>query len=151
MRVRKFRPEDARACSRIIIRNFRTVISKEDPAPTIRNLIKDSNPKAIINKSKKRKYFVAVEKEEILGIGGYDSEGIHTFFVNTRLHGKGIGKAILARVLADAKKTGMRVMMCNSSLCAERFYASSGFRRIGKKTVPFNGSKITFIEMKKLL
>ncbi|MBW2965184.1 GNAT family N-acetyltransferase [Candidatus Woesearchaeota archaeon] len=151
MRVRKFRPEDAPACSRIIIRNFRTVISKENPKQTTDFLISGNSPKALLAKSRKRKYFVAADKGRILGIGGYALDGAHTFFVDTRLHGKGTGKAIMVRVLRDARKDGIKTLKVNSSLYAEKFYASCGFRRLRKITVPFHESTITVIVMKKSL
>ena len=151
MRVRKFRPEDAKECSRIILHNFRTINSSEDPKATIRKLIEDSSPKKLIEKSKERKYFVAVEKEGILGIGGYDKSELHTFFVKPKLHGKGVGKKIIKRVLDEARKDKIKVMKCASSLYAEKFYASFGFKRVRRKTIPFHRSTLTFIEMVKKL
>jgi GNAT superfamily N-acetyltransferase len=151
MRVRRFRPADAKQCSRIIIKNFLKVNNKEDPKKTIQILVDSSTPEDIIVKSKKRHHFVAVEKGKVVGIGGYKDDVLHTFFVDPSMHGKGIGKALLARTLKEAKKEGIRVMKCNSSLYAEKFYASCGFRKIRKKKIPFHGSTLTYIDMRKRL
>jgi N-acetylglutamate synthase-like GNAT family acetyltransferase len=44
---------------------------------------------------------------------------------------KGIGRLLLDVCLAEAREAGIRTMMCQSTLPAEAFYATAGFRRIG--------------------
>lgn len=70
MRVRKFRKEDARKISNIIKRNFLEVNSKIYSKETVNALIKDSTPTRLIEKSRTRHYYVAIENNVILGIGG---------------------------------------------------------------------------------
>jgi N-acetylglutamate synthase-like GNAT family acetyltransferase len=152
MRIRKFRKEDAEQVSKIMKRNFLEVNSKVYSKDTIDALLKDSTPKRMVEKSKKRHYYVAVEKDEILGIGGYEGNGkneIHTFFVNPDVHGKGVGKKLMQRVLKDAKREGIKVMNCASTHYAEKFYESFGFKSFGEKMVPFYNAALPFIQMRK--
>jgi N-acetylglutamate synthase-like GNAT family acetyltransferase len=151
MRVRRFKPADAAQCSRIAIKNFSTVNSKEYPKKTIQQLIKHSTAKGMITKSKKGHYFVAVEKGKVVGMGGYKDDELHSFFVDPRMHGKRIGKAILIRVLKEAKKEGICVMKCYSSFYGEKFYAACGFHRIRKKKILYHGATLTYIDMRKKL
>ena len=151
MRIRKFRKEDAQRASNIIKKNFLEVNSKIYPKKTVTALIKDSTPTRLIEKSKTRHYYVAIENDNILGIGGYEEDNIHTFFVKLKIHGKGIGKKLMERVLDDAKKEGIKIMNCASTHYAEKFYTSFGFKRIREKTIPFYNTKLTFVQMKKRL
>ena len=151
MYIRKFKKEDAQKVSNISKKNFLEVNSKEYSKETVNALIKDSTPSLIIEKSKTRHYYVAVENDKILGVGAYQKDNIHSFFVNPKLHGKGIGKKLMERVLKDAKKEGIKIMNCASSHYAEKFYISFGFKRIEEKTVPFYDTKLTFVLMKKKL
>ena len=151
MRIRKFRKEDAQEVSNIIKKNFLEVNSKTYSKETINALIKDSTPARIIEKSKTRKYYVAVENNLILGVGGYEKDNLHTFFVKPKIHGKGIGKKLMERILKDAKKEDIKIMNCPSTHYAEKFYASLGFKRIGEKTISFCDTTLTFVQMKKKL
>ncbi|MBN2458544.1 GNAT family N-acetyltransferase, partial [Candidatus Woesearchaeota archaeon] len=151
MRVRKFRKEDAQKASNIIKRNLLEVNSKKYTKATVNALIKDSTPARLIEKSKTRHYYIAIENEQILGIGGYEEANLHTFFVKPKIHGKGVGKRLMERVLKDAKKEGVKIMHCASTHYADKFYASFGFKRIREKTVPFYGTTLTFVQMKKRL
>ena len=151
MRVRKFRKEDAQKVSNIIKKNFLEVNSKMYSKETVNTLINNSTPTRLIEKSKTRHYYVAIENDVILGIGGYEEDDIHTFFVKPKIHGKGIGKKLMERVLKDAKREGIKVMNSASTHYAEKFYASFGFKRIGEKTVPFYDTTLTFVQMKKRL
>ena len=137
MRVRKFRKEDAQKVSNIVKKNLLEINSKKYSKDTVNALINDSTPTRLIEKSKTRHYYVAIENNEILGIGGYENDDIHTFFVKPRNHGKGIGKKLMERVLKDAKKEGVKIMNSASTHYAEKFYASLGFKRIAERTVPF--------------
>jgi N-acetylglutamate synthase-like GNAT family acetyltransferase len=151
MRIRKFRKEDARKVSSIIKRNFIEVNSKKYSTKTIKALIKDSAPQSLIKKSKTRHYYVALEQNKLLGIGGYEKDDIHTFFVKTTIHGRGIGKKLMERVLKDAKAEGIKIMHCASTHYAEKFYTSLGFQRIEEKTVSFQGTALPVVLMKKRL
>jgi GNAT superfamily N-acetyltransferase len=151
MRIRRFRKEDAGKCSDIIRKCFQTVNSRDYSKKSIEEQVENNSPKNLIERSKKTSYFVAAEKNNILGIGGYDKIKVHTFFVDSRFHRKGIGKKILERVLSEAKKDGIETLDAWSTFYAEGFYSSFGFRKIREFTLPGKHSPITFILMRKKL
>jgi len=151
MRIRRFRKEDAGKCSDIIRKCFQTVNSRDYPKKSIEEQVENNSPKNLIERSKKTSYFVAAEKNDILGIGGYDKIKVHTFFVDSGLHRKGIGKKIMERVLSEANKDGIKTLDAWSTFYAEGFYSSFGFRKIREFTLPGKHSSITFILMRKKL
>lgn len=151
MRIRRFRPEDAKIVSNIIKQNFLKVNSEHYSQETIAVLIKESTSKKLIEKSKTRHLYVAIDKDVILGVAGYEEDELHTFFVRKNIHGRGVGKKLMERVLKDAKNEGIKVMNSASTHYAEKFYASFGFKKIEEKTVEYHGAPLSFVLMKKKL
>jgi len=152
MRIRKFRKEDAVKASNVIKKGFQVLIGKGYTKESIEVQIKENSPKNLIIKSKTVKYYVAVEKDRILGIGGYDAIKVHAVFVPPEHHRKGIGKKIMERILKDAKKDNIKSLKVWSTFYAENFYKSFGFKKIKKLNLKCsNDSPITFIEMLKKL
>ncbi len=150
MHIRRFRKEEAIEASDIIKRGFQ-LNSPYYTEESIQEQIEGNSPKKLIEKSKKAHYFVATENEEILGIGGYDNEKVHTLFVDPKHHRKGIGKGILERALSEAKRDGIRTLDTWSTFHAEQFYAAFGFKKIKQFTLQCKYSSISFILMRKKL
>lgn len=67
-------------------------------------------------------YFVAENRGKILGIGGYSTEKIHTFFVRPEIQGQGIGGRIMEKILDEASKDRIKTLKCWSTLSAVKFY-----------------------------
>ena len=150
MRIRKFRKQEAVKASNIIKKGFQLNSSYYDKE-SIEEQIEANSPKKLIEKSKKVDYFVATEKDRILGIGGYDKVKAHTFFVDPKHHRKGIAKNIMERVISEAKKHEIKTLDTWSTFHAEKFYISVGFKKIKKFTLKCKYSTITFILMRKKL
>lgn len=66
--------------------------------------------------------FAALETEK-----GY----VDTMFVHPEYQGKGIGAALMSRVLESARETGVRRVTLKASRNAEAFYGRFGFVSIG--------------------
>lgn len=147
--VRKFKDNDAQEVSEIIKVGWRSLISKNYSKTAVENQIKENSPKKLIEKSKKVRYFVAEGKNKILGIGGYDEEKVQTFFVKSEEHEKGIGRALMKKVLTEAKKEGIQFLDCWSTFQAEKFYGFFGFERKKIITIGDNNNLISFILMTK--
>ena len=101
-------------------------------------------------------YYVAETEPSILiGCGGWTAakpgsgeiiEGeahIRHFAIHPEWTRRGIGKALLARCISDARSIGIRRLHCFSTLNAEPFYRASGFQTIGLIDVPM-GPTIAF-------
>lgn len=151
MRVRKFRKTDATKASNIVKRGFEISNARFYKKSSITEQVEANSPKNLIEKAKNVQYFVAVEKDEILGIGGYDTKKVHTLFVNPEHQGKGIGKKIIERILSEAEKDGIKSLDSWSTFQAEKFYAKAGFKKIKVFTLKCQHSSIDFLLMRKRL
>ena len=74
----------------------------------------------------------AFDKHLLIGIIGVHREKQHIslFFVLPHYHRQGIGKSLFYYVMSDCNFTYITV---HSSTYAETFYASLGFKKVGKK------------------
>src|SRR5688572_1946790 len=73
--------------------------------------------------------FVAVVDEEIVGMAEIEPDGIIGFFyVHPSWQGRGIGKALLAFLEAQAAKWDVSVISAEVSITAKAFFLSRGFR-----------------------
>lgn len=151
MRVRKFRKEDAQKASNIIKRGFEISNAPFYKKGSIAEQVEANSPKNLVEKTKNVQYFVAVEKDQILGIGGYDTKKVHTLFVDPEHQGKGIGKKIIERILSEAKKDGIKNLDSWSTFQAEKFYIKAGFKKIKEFTLQCQHSSIDFVLMRKRL
>lgn len=93
-------------------------------------------------------YFVAELDGDLLGAGGWSREapggGVrpglgHVRHVATRATAtrRGVGRAILQTVLADAHAEGVTELFCLSTLTAVPFYESQGFRAGRRRDLAF--------------
>jgi predicted N-acetyltransferase YhbS len=147
LRIRRFRPEDARACSRIIRQNHCRFAAFEDGLETAKKLSRGNSPKALLKKSNRRTFFVAVQEERIVGLAGYEKNEVKTVFVDLKMHGQGVGSKLLKHILAVLARQGKRKIVLMSSVVAEDFYKKFGFRRVRKKTIDWEGVPLTYVDM----
>ena len=95
-------------------------------------------------------YYVAQEGEDILGAGGWTRDGkdprhghIRHVATDDRHLRRGVARAILEHCLSVAQDNGIKTMECWSTLTAETFYQSVGFKTLGPKDVEL-GAGILF-------
>jgi GNAT superfamily N-acetyltransferase len=102
-------------------------------------LMSRANPKLLASGS----YYIAEIGGSAAGCGGWtiDKPGsgeviagvghIRHFATHPAHLRKGVARLLLEHCLAEARAAGIRVMMSQSTLPAEQFYAAAGFRRVG--------------------
>jgi len=150
MRIRRFIPEDAIQASNLVKKGW-LANSSYYSHESIKEQIEANSPENLIKKSKKVNYFVIAQKDKILGIGGYDKNKVHTFFVDPEYQRKSIGRKILQKVLSEAKKKHIKQLDAWSTFYAEKFYSSFGFKKIKVFTLQCKYSSIDFVLMRKEL
>ena len=149
--IRKFRIDDAKDVYEIIRDNFINIDLGGHTSEGIRLQIEGNSPINLIERSKKINYYVITFKEKIIGICGFDKEKIHTFFIHINYHKKGFGALLLKAILLRAKGEGIKTISTWSTIYAEKFYESFGFKRLKEITLPEGKEDIILIEMKKIL
>jgi len=73
---------------------------------------------------------VAEVGSRILGFGALDPDTgrVCAIYVRPAHTRKGIGSAILAALISEAKRLGLRQLHCHASLNAREFYEHAGFK-----------------------
>ncbi|MFH1420366.1 MAG: GNAT family N-acetyltransferase [Candidatus Aenigmatarchaeota archaeon] len=149
MQIRKFKKGDEIKVSNIIRRCLREVNSKDYHKKVITNLCKFFTPSQIIKNSKNRTIFVAIENDKLVGTASLKGDKVFTVFVNSDMHGKGIGSKLMDKIEDLAKKKGYKTIKVPASLTAFEFYKKRGYKKI--KIVHSKEHGDTTIEMKKKL
>jgi N-acetylglutamate synthase-like GNAT family acetyltransferase len=148
MQIRRFRKEEAKKVSSLIRKCLREVNSKDYSKKVIDFMCSHFSPKTVIANSEKRRIFVAVEKERILGTASLHDNVILTVFVNPNIQCKGIGRKLMNKVESEAKKNGFKSVKLPSSLTAIDFYKKLGYKKVKEKYDKNFGKTVI---MKKLL
>src|SRR3989304_8733021 len=130
MNIRKFNADDVLEVSKIIKKCFTIQNLGGYSKESIEHQINENSPEKLIENSNNVRYFVLLDNDKILGVGGYDNKKIRTFFIDPEYQNKGIGKLLLSHILTEAKNEGINELKCWSTKYAEKFYNKNGFKKI---------------------
>ncbi len=151
MKIRKFRKTDARKVSNILRKTQCEVLDKYYPRKVISAFCRENTTAKILEKSKTVNYFVAEDKNKLVGFVGIKGNWIKTLHVIPSSHGKGVGKKLVKYVDKLSMKRGIKTLFVNSSIYAEPFYKKCGFIRVRQKTAVIDGTKYKIVFMKKMV
>lgn len=160
---RPARPEDAEAVTALLSRSYTKLFDAWYDAPTLTAalpIMTQANPALLESDG----WFVVEEDGALIGCGGWSAEepesgrivpgeghGRH-FATDPKHLRRGIGRAIWAASAAQARAQGVRRMVVYSSLPAESFYESLGFRPIRQRFVTLpGGARFVSVEMEAML
>lgn len=135
--IRPFRPEDARAVSRLIRRVLLEVNSKDYPEEGVLPFVELYTPKTVLELAGEGSTYVAVEGEELLACGSVvplktpGEAEIRALFVRPDVEGKGIGREVMAVLETDPHFRSARRVLVSASLTAHLFYEKLGYRYVG--------------------
>lgn len=125
--IRPARCEDAEGISRAIISALRKTNARDYSAAVIARVEGSFSPAAILDFLKRRTVFVAVVEDSIVGTASLEGEVVRTVFILPEYQGRGIGRALMARVERAAITSNVAILAVPSSVTAEPFYAKLGF------------------------
>jgi GNAT superfamily N-acetyltransferase len=139
---------DAEAVTAVLGASYPRLMAGHYDADTLAGLlplITVAQPKLLAS----GRYYVAAAAEgAIVGCGGWSHERpgsggfepglghIRHFATHPDWTGRGIGRALFARCVADAAREGVTRFECNSNLNAEGFYRTLGFVPVRRIMVP---------------
>lgn len=129
MRIRPFKPSDARRISYLIRKTLRESNSRDYSPATIDFLVRRYSPANLLRMSTTRRIFVVELGSRLVATGSLDGSEILSFFVNPRYHRRGIGRRLLAHLEALATRAGHDQVFLNSSITALPFYRALGYRK----------------------
>lgn len=145
--IRAASRDDAPAISRVIIAALRES-NAQDYSPEIINQVEQSfSPAAIQHLLTQRRVYVATIDRLIVATASLDRDVVRSVFVAPSHQGAGIGKKLMETLESVAIKQDLDRLRVPSSITAEGFYASMGFKKIRDE---FHGAERTIIMEKQL-
>ncbi|HCF7340383.1 TPA: GNAT family N-acetyltransferase [Pseudomonas aeruginosa] len=145
--VRPATSGDAVAISRVVIAALRESNSQDYPPDVIAQVEQSFSPEAIITKLTRRKVFVALLGENIIGTAGLDGDVVRSVFVDPAHQKGGIGRHLMDVIHTAAASSGVGAVRVPSSITAESFYAALGYQKIRDE---FHGAERTIVMEKRL-
>ena len=139
---------DAPAISRTIIKTLRESNAQDYSSKIIDQVTQSFSPQAILHLLTQRQVLVATIDSHIVATASLDQDVIRSVFVDPSYQGKGIGRGLMEGIQSIAINAGLNLLRVPSSITAEGFYASLGFKKIRDA---FHESERTIIMAKTLV
>jgi putative acetyltransferase len=96
--------------------------------------------------------FVAVLDNEIVGYADIQDDGyIDHFFCHWNHQGKGIGKALIQKLIAAGQKKCINRLYSHASITAKPFFEHFGFKEVKKQEVKIRGQVLTNYVLEKFV
>lgn len=107
------------------------------------------------------RYFLAEEEGRVLGAGGWSPEApaggrvvrglghVRHVATDARAVRRGVGRALMEQVFAQARAERVLHLSCLSTLTAVPFYEAVGFRPLRRVTLHFGGAPFAAVEMER--
>ena len=148
-RLRAGRPEDAPALVALKRDTIQRVNSRDySPEQIAAWLPGEDAVAAMPARLAGRHVVVAEDGGMILGFGDLGDDGlIDQFFVAADAQGRGVGRAILTALLAEADRRGLPSVHSHVSVTARPFFQRLGFRVEAQQTVTVRGVNLTNFRM----
>lgn len=155
-------PADEAALSDVLYASYSTVLSgwyRPEALKTAARFMGRAQPALLAS----GRYLVAERDGRILGCGGWSREApggggliprlshVRHFATHPDHLGQGVGGAVLARSLDEARQDGAVEMEAISTLAAEAFYAHNGFIRMADRMMSFGGAPFMAVLMRRRL
>ncbi|MDD2040103.1 GNAT family N-acetyltransferase [Pseudomonas putida] len=145
--VRPATSSDAAAISRVVLAALRESNSQDYSPDVIAQVEQSFCPEAITTQLAKRRVFVALLGENIIGTAGLDGDVVRGVFVDPAHQKGGIGRHLMSVIHATATRAGFGTLRVPSSITAEEFYASLEYQKIRDE---FHGAERTIVMEKRL-
>lgn len=92
---------------------------------------------------------VATEGRDLLGFAELAEDGrIDLFYVHHDHQGKGIGRALMQRLRAEAASRGLHQLYCEASITARPFFENMGFEFVEDRELERKGKHVPVLLMK---
>ena len=128
--IRKACPEDSSAISTITIAAIEETNAKDYPASVVAKLPENFSPEQIAKRMLVRDTYVSVADGKITGTASLDKNTVRSVFVTPKLHGFGIGLALMKHIEKLATLNGISELTVPSSITAEGFYRKLGYEKV---------------------
>lgn len=145
--VRSATNKDAAAISRVVLAALRESNSQDYPPDVIAQVERSFAPETVIAQLAKRRVFVALLGENIIGTAALDRDVVRSVFVDPAHQKGGIGRHLMDVIHGSAALAGIGVVRVPASITAEKFYAALGYQKVRDE---FHGAERTIVMEKQL-
>lgn len=91
---------------------------------------------------------VATQGRDLLGFAELADDGrIDLFYVHHAHQGKGVGRALMQRLRAEAASRGLHQLYCEASITARPFFENMGFEFVENRELDRKGKKVPVLLM----
>ncbi len=135
MKIRKYKKTDLKEAARLISKTFARFNNTEGTKKGVRDYIERYTPREK-NLSKIKDefartpiFYVAVEKNKIIGLVRGKPNKLGNLFVDGKYHRKNIGRRLVSRFEEEAKKKKSKLIKVSASLYSVPFYQKMGYKK----------------------
>jgi N-acetylglutamate synthase-like GNAT family acetyltransferase len=147
IQIRNASATDAPTISNTIINALRESNARDYSPEIIEQVVRSFSAPAVMKMLTERQVMVATVDGHIVATASLQANTIRSVFVDPDYQAKGIGRQLMERIESLAANAGLSILSVPSSITAEGFYASLGFRKIRDE---FHQSERTIIMVKTL-
>ena len=142
LKIVEYKEKYLEQISNLIIQDLLTVNSNDYGIERVKKMAEDFTVEKLQNSlSKRKKVFVALIDDNIVGTAGIDKSWysddeywILTVFVKPENHGQGIGKKLIEKIEEYATTLPVKKLIIPASITAHEFYYKLGYKyKDGKK------------------
>ena len=145
--IRNATSDNAAAISQVVVSALRESNAHDYPPDIIERVEQSFSPQAILNLLTQRQIYVATVDTHVVATASLDRDIVRSVFVAPSYQGAGIGRQLMAMIQLVAANEGVSLLRVPSSITAEGFYASLGFKQVRDE---FRGAERTIIMEKRL-
>lgn len=150
--LRPFRPDDTPALFALFRDTVHRVNARDYSPEQLRAWAPDAFDAARWGTLAERFAVVAEANGRTIGFTDLEPDGhIDRFFVHADHQGRGVGRAMMGALVAEAGRTGLRRLFAEVSVTARPFFERRGFTARAAQEVLVRGVALTNFRMERLL
>jgi len=150
--IRAFRPDDATAVVALFRDTVRRINSRDYSPEQVWAWAPDEIEQSWIDKLARRFTLVAETGGQIVGFGDLEADDrLGHLYVQADHQGRGVGRALLEALEAEAMRRGCQVIHTEASITAKPFFERQGYRVLREQVVVCRGVEFVNYRMEKAL
>ena len=153
LKIRKFQKGDELALREIFFHTIRNVNIKDYSEVQVKAWAPDNYEQCEWDKRISTiNPFVAILDSNIVGYADIQDDGyIDHFFCHWNHQGKGIGSALMQKLVTDGQSKSINRLYSHASITAKPFFEHFGFKEVKKQEVEIRGQVLTNYVMEKFM
>ena len=150
--IRPYRPDDAPAVVALFRDTIRRVNIRDYSSEQVLDWAPDEIEQSWIDKLARRVTLVAEADGQIVGFGDLEADDrLGHLFTHADHQGRGVGRALLAALEAEAMRRGCDLIRTEASITARPFFLRQGYHLVREQVVVCRGVQFVNYQVEKLL